>query len=133
MPTPHIHQTLHEICESFDFFKQMMWFKIVTRNQIYILPMSYYSNTFYLLSSSPELFSWKGVLKICSKFTEHPCRSVISKKLLCNFIEITLQHGCSSVNLLHIFRKPFYKNNSGGLLLPSNVFSFDVKDVKSLI
>ena len=89
-------------------------------------------------SSPPELFSWKGVLKICSKFTEHPCRSVFSKKLLCNFIEITLQYGCSSVNLLHIFRKPFYKNNSGGLLLPFNVFSFnifslDVKDVRSLM
>ena len=29
--------------------------------------------------------------QICSKFTgEHPCRSVISIKLLCNFIEITL-------------------------------------------
>ena len=68
-------------------------------------------------SSPPELFSWKGVQKICSKFTEHLCRSVISKKLLCNFIRITLQHGCSAVNLLHIFRKPFYKNNSGGLLL----------------
>ena len=25
-------------------------------------------------------------------------------KLLCNFIEITLRHGCSPVNLLHIFR-----------------------------
>ena len=36
-------------------------------------------------SSSPEVFLGKGVLKICSKFTgEHPCRSVISIKLLCN-------------------------------------------------
>ena len=38
-----------------------------------------------LRSSPPEMFLWKGVLKICSKFTdEHTCRSVISKKLLCN-------------------------------------------------
>ena len=29
----------------------------------------------------------------CSKFTEeHPCRSVIPIKLLCNFIEIALRH-----------------------------------------
>ena len=50
------------------------------------------------------MFLGKGVLKICSKSTaEHPCRSVISIKLLCNVIEITLQHGCSPVNLLHIF------------------------------
>ena len=53
---------------------------------------------------SREMFLGKGVLKICSKSTaEHPCRSVISIKLLCNVIEITLQHGCSPVNLLHIF------------------------------
>ena len=34
-----------------------------------------------------------------------------------NFIEITLRHGCSTVNLLHIFRTPFPKNSSGWLLL----------------
>ena len=48
------------------------------------------------------------VLKICSKFTgEHP----MSK---CNF---TLRHGCSPVNLLHIFRIPFLKNTFRWLLL----------------
>ena len=36
-----------------------------------------------------------------------------------NFIEITLWYGCSPVNLLHIFRTPFYKNTYGGLLLNS--------------
>ena len=52
-------------------------------------------------SSRPEVFLRKGVLKICSKFTgEHPCQSVISIKLLCNFIEITLRHECFPVNLL---------------------------------
>ena len=39
------------------------------------------------------------------------------KLLLCNFTEITLQHGCSPVNLLHILRTPFIKNTSGWLLL----------------
>ena len=34
-----------------------------------------------------------------------------------NFIEITFQHGCSPVNLLHIFRRPFSKNTFGWLLL----------------
>ena len=59
-------------------------------------------------SSRPGVFLVKSVLKICSRFTgEHPCRSVISIKLLCNFIEITLRHGCSPVNLLYIFRVPF--------------------------
>ena len=55
---------------------------------------------------------------VCSKFTgEHPCRSVISIKLQNNFIEITLRHGCSPVNLLHVVRAPFPKNTPGGLLL----------------
>ena len=55
-----------------------------------------------------EVFLRKGILKICSKFTgEHPCRSAISIKLLCNFIEITLRHGCSPVSLLHIFKSTF--------------------------
>ena len=34
-----------------------------------------------------------------------------------NLIEITLRHGCSAVHLLHVFRTPFPKNTSGGLLL----------------
>ena len=46
--------------------------------------------------SRPGVFLGKGVLKTCSKFKgEHPCRS--------NFIEITLRHECSSVNLLNTF------------------------------
>ena len=38
-------------------------------------------------------------------------------KLQSNFIEIALRHGCSPVNLQHIFRTPFPKNSSGWLLL----------------
>ena len=64
------------------------------------------------------MFLGIGVLKICNKFTrEYPCGSVILIKLLCNFIEITLWHGCSPVNLQHIFRTSFYKDNYGGLIL----------------
>ena len=57
----------------------------------------------YIRSSHPEVFLGKGDLEICSKFTgEHP-----------------LLHGCSPVNLLHIFRTHFLKNISGWLLLPT--------------
>ena len=71
-----------------------------------------------LRSSPPEVFLGKGVLNICSKFTgKHPCRTAISIKLQGNFIEIELRHGCSPVNLLHIFRTPFPTNISKGLLL----------------
>ena len=58
-------------------------------------------------SSHPEVFLRKNVLKICSKFTGDPCRRTISIKLLCNFIEITLGHGCSPVNLLRMFQNTF--------------------------
>ena len=69
-------------------------------------------------SSHPEVFSRKGVLQISSKFAEeHLCRSVILMKVLCNFIDIALWHGCYRVNLLHSFRIPFFKNTSGRLLL----------------
>ena len=69
-------------------------------------------------SRRPEVFLRKGFLKICSKFKkELPCRSVISIKLQSDFIEIVLRHGCSPVNLLHIFRIPFLKNTSGRLLI----------------
>ena len=76
-------------------------------------------------SSHPEVFLRKGVLKICSKCTgEHPCRSAISVKLQSNFIKIPPCHGCSPVNLLHIFRTPFPKNTSGWLLLDIQILEF---------
>ena len=37
-----------------------------------------------------------------------------------SFINITLHHGCSPVNLLHIFRRLFPKNTSGRLLLKNS-------------
>ena len=38
-------------------------------------------------------------------------------KVAHSFIDITLPHRCSSVNLLHIFRPPFLRKTSGRLLL----------------
>ena len=70
--------------------------------------------------SHPEVFLVKGVLKICSKFTgEHRYRSVI-----------TLLHGCSPVNLLHIFRTPFFKNTFGWLLL-KNAIDFSSRFIQN--
>ena len=55
-----------------------------------------------------EVFLGKGALKICSKFAgEHPCQGAMSI--------IAFWHGCSHVNLLHIFRTPFPKNTCGRL------------------
>ena len=73
---------------------------------------------------------WKKYKKICSKLKgEHSCRSVISIKMLCKFIEITLRRGCSPVNLLYIYRTPFYN----GRLLLNHVFANVSKQKQSLI
>ena len=59
---------------------------------------------------------------MCSKFIgEHPCEGMISIKLHYNFIEIRLSHGV----LLHIFRTPFYRNTSGGMLLKTERTLFE--------
>ena len=88
----------------------------IRTHQDYFFQKSFRSRSFR--SSHSEVFLGKDILKICSRFKgECPCRSVILIKLLCNFIEITLQHGCFPINLLHIFRTPFLKNTSEWLLL----------------
>ena len=80
------------------------------------------------------MFLVNGVLKICSKYTgKHPCRSMISIKLLCSFIEIALRHGCSPVKLRHIFRTPFLKNTFGWLLLYIHEFCLLMIELFSVI
>ena len=68
------------------------------------------------LAAAPQWCSWeRDILKICSKFTgEHPCQSMISIKLLCNFIEITFQDGFSLVDLLHISEHLFIRTPMNG-------------------
>ena len=51
--------------------------------------------------------------------------SVTQNQLLCNFIEIAVWRGCCPVNLVHIFRTPFPKNTSVGMLLKPNIFERD--------
>ena len=50
-----------------------------------------------------------------------------------NFIEIALRHGCSPVNLLHIFRTPFPKNTSGRLLLHLQFLILALKSLKGVV
>ena len=70
------------------------------------------NSEFKYRSSHSEVFLRKGVLKICIKFTgEHQYPGVISIKLQINVIEITLQHGRSPANMLHVFRIFFYKEH----------------------
>ena len=68
----------------------------------------------------------RGVLKKRSPQNMHQIyrkfQSLISIRLLWNFIEIILEHGCSPVNLLLIFRTPFHRNTSGELFLSIYIF-----------
>ena len=84
------------------------------KNISYYLTLSHSGNASKKIKSSrPKVFLGKGVLKIYSKFTgEHPCWIV-----LCNFIEITIRHGCYPVNLLHVFWTPFHNKTYRRLLL----------------
>ena len=50
-----------------------------------------------------------------------------------NFIEMTLRHRCSPVNLLHIFGTPFPKNTSGGLLQENFIKSEFLEKRKTLV
>ena len=78
--------------------------KIDKSNQPIIITAKGYQNS--ASRDSPlEVFLRKDILKIRSKFTgEHLGPSVILIKFQNNFIKITLRHGCSFVNLLHVFR-----------------------------
>ena len=95
--------------------------RLITLAVNYIAIFSHDCKHYVIRSSYPEVFLEKGVSKIYSKFTgEHRWLPVIWIKLQSNLIEITLRHGCSPVNLLHIFRTPFPRNTSWWLLL--NIF-----------
>ena len=49
-----------------------------------------------------------------------------------HFIEITLSHGCSPVNLQHIFRALFRRNTFGWLLLFLLCYGFFAAITKNL-
>ena len=90
--------------------------KIIEKINVVLLCQKFYISFEISLGILPEtgevareVFLGKGALKICSKFAgEHPCQGAMSI--------IAFWHGCSHVNLLHIFRTPFPKNNSEELL-----------------
>ena len=95
----------------------IMWLSWPWKKVCLIFDLIEYKITFSR-SKLLEVFLGKGVLKKCSKFTgEHPSQIKFSIKSQSNFIEITLRLVCSPVNAVHIFRTPFSKNTSGGLLL----------------
>ena len=74
-----------------------------------------YDRELYFLPIQKQPFG--GVLKkMCSENMHQIYKRAPMLKYY--FIEISLRHGCSAVNLLHIFRTAFLKNTSGRLPLP---------------
>ena len=86
---------------------------------LYLIPTMFRSN-------HPEVFLEKGVWKYAANLHENTRAEVWFQ----NFIEITLRHGCSPVNLLHIFRILFLKNTSGQLLLIDVLSAEDLDFIK---
>ena len=93
-----------------------------TNTKLKLWPQRYMEVAFSHRSFNQKQLSRVVLRKKCSENMhqfagEQACRSVISIKFQSNFIEIALRHGCSPVNLLHIFRTTFLNNTSGRLLL----------------
>ena len=122
-----IGRLLEGLCDCFKYSallnQTFTWLKpIQTKNHFVILEFLYTHNEVAYFEELQEQPLRCVLRKRCSEnmqqiYRRQPCRSAISIKLLCKFIEIELQHGCSSVNFLHIFGRPFPRNTSGWLLL----------------
>ena len=70
-------------------------------------------STFLILRKQPSKVVPR---KKCSENMQQTYR-IMWWNFLCNFIKITLWHGCSAVDLLHIFSTPFPNNTYRWLLL----------------
>ena len=96
-------------------------------------------NIFRYINRSIQKQPWRSVLgKRCSKVMQQiyrrapmPKRSF--NKVVRKFTVIALRHGCSPINLLHIFAKPFPKNTSGGLLYISLHFPWLKRNLPLII
>ena len=73
--------------------KNLYWGKQVCGESEFLILIYLLDTGCKFRNSHPKVFLEKGVLKIYSKFTgEHPCRSVVSIKLVCNFSTLLKSH-----------------------------------------
>ena len=100
--------------------------KCLMNNSVCVLSSDY--SVYYILLHVALYFQKQSPRCVLSKRSSKNMQQIYRGTLLLkcdlnlqsNFIEITLRHRCSPVNLLHIFKTPFSKNTSGWLLLYFN-------------
>ena len=66
-----------------------------------------------IFRSSPPYLSFKNLFCKCAANLQEEINTEVRFQKSC----VALLHGCSAINLLQIYRTPFQKNTSGGLLL----------------
>ena len=104
---------LQKSCSLYTVGLQFTNFLIFLRTFQTLLSIIFHSIIQKQLSRGVLMKRYKNMQQIYRRTPMPKC----DLKLLCNFIEIAFQHGCSLVNLLDIFRTPSPKNTSRGLLL----------------
>ena len=100
--------------------------KVIIRSSCYFdnLQISFYQSLTAQLLNLNSLHVFNCKHNICFlKIQKGIRRKTIDQS---NFIEITFQHGCSPVNLLHIFRTLIPKNTSGRLRLNNHTKQYTV-------
>ena len=108
-------------------------------SNIFINVIGWIQSPHFYLSFSTQKQPCRGALRErCSKNIQQIYRTtpilncMISIKLQSNFLEITLRHRYSLVNLLHSFGAPFPKNTSRRLLPSKALTMFKLLPVSSL-
>ena len=80
----------------------------VILKRMYVMFYILYQNN-YKFYSLPKEFLGEGVLKCMQQiYRTTPKLKCDFNKAPCNFIEISLHHRCSPVNVLHIFQNKFF-------------------------
>ena len=81
-----------------------------------VLFLMFVCNLLHNSSIIASFTSVKAALLLNAIYWNTNVNTLFAHKQSCNatFIEIRHRHGCSPVNLLHCFKTPFPKNNSGG-------------------
>ena len=99
-----------------------------------ISKMSNWSEQIFWIYTDPKQPSRGVFRKRCFQNMQQIYRRTpMPKCMQSNSIEITLRHGCSPVNLLHIFRTLFLRNTSGQLLLTITIFALPRSNCSSTV